>query len=1184
MTSFEPPPLPPAFGPEGEAGARRFRELFNKAAIPLCFVNKASGSLRFNACFEATFGYGSDDLPTLADWWRLAYPDPDYRRAALARCEAAIANATAGRSDLEAQEYQITCRDGSVRTMVVWGSAIDDDFLLTFYDVTEQKRVEQELRLVSFALDRVHDSAFLVDKSGTFRMVNDAACRRLGYGRDELLGRKVADVDPDYSVERWDAHWRELDEQGSLVFESEHRGRDGQITPVEISASLFTFAGEQYNLGLARDISERKRAEAEAEASLHTLRSLDRINRTIHDTRDLGAVLDGVLDDMLDIFAADRAFLLHPDEPTADSWTVPFERTRPQYPGARTLGTPVAKSREDAAWFELLDTSPGPLAFGAGSRLPLPGAAAARFGIQAILAMVLRPKLGRPWCFGLHRCAHSEGWSPADMRLFEEVGRRLTDGLTGLLADRELREQERQFRTLAENSTDVIIRYDLAGRRLYVNPAFERVNRLTASEALGRTPGEVSTMLKPLAATFTETLKEVIASGRPRTIDLSRSLDDGSLSWWLVRIVPEADADGRIRTALTIWTDISERKAAEEVQRRLNRELRAITACNQAMIRASDERALLHDVCRIICEEAGYLMAWVSYCEPGPGTLRPVAWAGDEAGYIEEALAILARHGGDAAPPVVAARTGEMDGVVDFATDARVAPWREAALRRGYRSTITLPLKAGTGVLALLTIYAGQPDAFTPEERRLLGELAGDLAFGIVALRAHAERSAAEKQIEHLAFYDLLTGLPNRRLFLDRLQHAMSGCARSGRRGALLYIDLDNFKLVNDTCGHDVGDQLLVEVARRLHGCLRDGDTTARLGGDEFVAMLEDLDAAAGEAAASARIVADKIHEALNRPYLIGGRRHHCTPSIGATLFTGHGDGSDDLLKQADIAMYQAKAAGKNTLRFFDPEMQASVAARAALEADLRHAIAGGQFILHFQPQVSRAGRILGGEALLRWQHPERGTIPPDDFIPLAEETGLILAIGQWVLGEACAVLAGWHRQAPACGLRLAINVSARQFRQPDFIDSVRQALETSGAPRGMLKLELTESVVLDNVEDTMAKMTALRRLGVGCAMDDFGTGFSSLAYLTRLPLEQLKIDQSFVRRMLDNPTDAVVARSIISLATSLGLTVIAEGVETDAQRAFLARHGCPIYQGYLFGRPMPLARFNELISGPATD
>ena len=1178
MTSSLTPPSPPAFGTEGEAGARRFRELFNKAAIPLCFVNKASGGLRFNACFEATFGYGSDEVPTLADWWRLACPDPDYRRAALARCEAAIAAADSERGELETEEYRITCKDGSVRTMVVWGSAIYDDFLLTFYDLTEQKRVEQELRLASFALDRVHDSAFLVDRSGTFRMVNDAACRRLGYAREELLGRKVADVDPDYSVERWADHWRELNEHGALVFESVHRGRDGQVVPVEISANLFTFAGEQYNLGLARDISERKRAETEAAASLHTLRSLDRINRTIHDTRDLEAVLNAVLDDMLDIFVADRAFLLYPHDPTAASWTVPFERTREGFPGARALGEPVPMSREDSDWFSLLDATWSPVLFGPGGEHPVPAAAAARFGIQVILAMVLRPKVGERWYLGLHRCTRHDAWSPADMRLFEEVGRRVTDGLTGLLAHRELREQERQFRTLAENSTDVIIRYDLEGRRLYVNPAFERVNRLTASEALGRTPGEVSTMLKPLAATFTETLKEVIASGRPRTIDLSRSLDDGSLSWWLVRIVPEADADGRIRTALTIWTDISERKAAEEVQRRLNRELRAITACNQAMIRASDERALLHDVCRIICEEAGYLMAWVSYCEPGPGTLRPVAWAGDEAGYIEEALAILARHGGDAAPPVVAARTGEMDGVVDFATDARVAPWREAALRRGYRSTITLPLKAGTGVLALLTIYAGQPDAFTPEERRLLGELAGDLAFGIVALRAHAERSAAEKRIEHLAFYDLLTGLPNRRLFLDRLQHAMTGCARSGRRGALLYIDLDNFKLVNDTCGHDVGDQLLVEVAQRLSACLRDGDTTARLGGDEFVAMLEDLDATAGEAAASARVVADKIHEALNRPYRIGERSHHCTPSVGATLFSGHGDASDELLKQADIAMYQAKSAGKNTLRFFDPEMQASVAARAALEADLRHAIADGQFILHFQPQVSRAGRILGGEALLRWQHPERGTIPPNDFIPLAEETGLILGIGQWVLAEACAVLADWHRQEPTRGIRLAINVSARQFRQPDFVDSVRVALEAAGAPRGMLKLELTESVVLDNVEDTIDKMTALRRLGVGFAMDDFGTGFSSLAYLTRLPLEQLKIDQSFVRRLLDNPTDAVVARSIITLATSLGLTVIAEGVETEAQRAFLAQHGCPIYQGYLFGRPMPLAEFRDLV------
>jgi diguanylate cyclase (GGDEF)-like protein len=437
----------------------------------------------------------------------------------------------------------------------------------------------------------------------------------------------------------------------------------------------------------------------------------------------------------------------------------------------------------------------------------------------------------------------------------------------------------------------------------------------------------------------------------------------------------------------------------------------------------------------------------------------------------------------------------------------------------------------------------------------------------------------AEARIHALAFYDELTGLPNRRLLMDRLRHAMAVSGRYDSYGAILFIDLDNFKIVNDTCGHDVGDRLLVEVAQRLNDCVRDGDTISRLGGDEFIAMLEDLSISPQEAAAQARVVARKILEALNQPYTIAGRVHHSTPSIGATLFAGSEDSVDELLKQADIAMYQAKAAGRNTLSFFDPEMQAAVAARASLEADLRQGIEERQLVLHFQPQVTAGNTVVGAEALVRWQHPERGTISPAEFIPLAEETGLILPVGQWVLAEACACLARWMTVPTTRDLSLAVNVSARQFRQPDFVTEVRKAIDEAGIPPNRLKLELTESLVIDDIEDTITKMGALKALGVGFSMDDFGTGYSSLSYLTRLPLDQLKIDQSFVRKLPNSPNDAVVVQSIITLAKSLGITVIAEGVETEAQRLFLEQHGCPLFQGYLFSRPVPLPIFEESLN-----
>ena len=599
--------------------------------------------------------------------------------------------------------------------------------------------------------------------------------------------------------------------------------------------------------------------------------------------------------------------------------------------------------------------------------------------------------------------AEANVFTSDEVRLLDELARDLAFGIAVLRArivraetEEALRESQQEFRGLVENSPDVIVRYDREGRRIYVNPQFERVNHILAKDVLGKTPAELSTRLKPLAALFTERLMAAMASRTVAKIDLTWS-DQGKPICWFVRVVPEFDAEGQVVSALTIWSDITERKLAEQ-------------------------------------------------------------------------------------------------------------------------------------------------------------------------------------EIEQLAFYDSLTKLPNRRLLVDRLHQALASSARSRRKGALLFIDLDNFKTLNDTSGHDVGDRLLIEVAHRLTTCVRDDDTIARFGGDEFIVVLEDLSENAQEAAAQAKAVGEKILSVLSQAYSIAGRTHHSTPSVGVTLFIEADESVDELLKQADIAMYQAKAAGRNMLRFFDPEMQAALAARTVMEAALRLAVLERQLVLYYQPQVDDRRGVIGAEALVRWQHPERGIVAPAQFIPLAEETGLILSIGQWVLETACARLRDWALDANFRHLDLAVNVSARQFRQADFVDQVRYALQNSAAPAERLKLELTESLVLDDVGDTIDKMHALRRLGVGFSIDDFGTGYSSLAYLTRLPLDQLKIDRSFVRNLPGNTNDAVVTQSIITLASSLGLSVIAEGVETEAQRDFLIQHGCPTCQGYLFSWPLDLAAFEQFL------
>jgi diguanylate cyclase (GGDEF)-like protein/PAS domain S-box-containing protein len=453
-----------------------------------------------------------------------------------------------------------------------------------------------------------------------------------------------------------------------------------------------------------------------------------------------------------------------------------------------------------------------------------------------------------------------------------------------------------------------------------------------------------------------------------------------------------------------------------------------------------------------------------------------------------------------------------------------------------------------------------------------------------VSLTDITERRAVEARVEQLAFYDVLTGQPNRRLFYDRLRHALAACTRSKARGALLYLDLDNFKLVNDTLGHNKGDQLLLEVSQRLNKCLRGVDTAARFGGDEFVVMLEGLDPDETTAGTQAKSIGEKILFALEQPYLLDEKHYRSSASMGVAVFGATDQSADELVKRADLAMYQAKAAGRNSLRFFSPDMQAAVTQRTELEIDLNRGIQMQQFLMYLQPQVDAQGYITGAEALLRWQHPERGMVAPLQFIALAEDTGLIVPIGEWILEAACLQLLAWAHESHTAHLTLAVNVSVRQFRQANFVDRVLSILTRTQANPKRLKLELTESILVAEVDSTIGKMAMLKAYGVGFSLDDFGTGYSSLMYLKRLPLDQLKIDQSFVRDVLTDANDAAIARTVIALAKSMGLSVIAEGVETQGQREFLAQHGCIAYQGYLFGKPLSQPAFKTLVDTAAAN
>lgn len=477
--------------------------------------------------------------------------------------------------------------------------------------------------------------------------------------------------------------------------------------------------------------------------------------------------------------------------------------------------------------------------------------------------------------------------------------------------------------------------------------------------------------------------------------------------------------------------------------------------------------------------------------------------------------------------------------------------------------------------------------ALKPEEYELRGRdgvrrciMVGGLLLDegcLLILQDQSQYKLAEEEIHRLAFYDPLTGLPNRRLLVDRLQQCLGSSRRRLRCGAVLLLDADNFKSLNDSLGLEKGDALLRQIGQRLVQLWGETVTISRYGGDDFVMLFEDLGADSVQAAAHLEGEIQRMRAALREPFSVVGQSCRVTFSVGINIFGDQDMGSDEVLRGAEMAMYQAKGQGRNTLQFFDPELQAVLRARTAMEQEMHEGLAQSQFVLHYQPQVER-GRIVGAEGLLRWKHPRRGFISPNAFIPLAEETGLIQPLGEWVLNEACRQLQAWSRLPQMQEMVLAVNVSARQFHMDQFVDQVLQAMNAHGVNPYRLKLELTESLLLSDMDDTAAKMAQLKAYGVGFALDDFGTGYSSLVYLKRLPLDQLKIDSSFVRDVLSDANDAAIARTIVALGTSLGLQVMAEGVETEAQRRFLEVHQCHAWQGFLSSPPVPVERFEALV------
>jgi len=690
-------------------------------------------------------------------------------------------------------------------------------------------------------------------------------------------------------------------------------------------------------------------------------------------------------------------------------------------------------------------------------------------------------------------------------------------------AQDHLAQMNKRLRALIEGIPDPIIFKDGGGRWLITNEPAKRLYHLHGIDWEGKTESELC-QLQPELATRYQTGQasdaQTWANGCMSLFAETVVNAEGTAQHFEVRKIPILDDDGIRQSLLIIGRDVTELRNTEDTLRI------AATAfeAQQGMVITDAQRTILQ-VNRTFTLITGYSAEEVVGQNP-----RMLASGRQSADFYARMTQAL-----------------DADGI-----------WTGELWNRHKNGTVypeSLSISAVRNDAGVTTHYVG--------------------IFSDITERIHAQA-----QIDNLAFYDPLTQLPNRRLLLDRLEQAIHASTRHTRKSALLFVDLDNFKTLNDTLGHQQGDLLLVLAAQRLKTCIHDGDTVARLGSDEFVVILENLSQDEMAAATDAEDVGTRILAAFQTNFALDEGNHHATLSIGITLFGGEAtEDRNEPLKRAELAMFQAKASGRNTLCFFEPKMQAEVTTRAALEADLREAVTRQQLLLHYQPQVVGAGRITGVEALVRWQHPQRGMVSPAAFIPLAEDCGLILPIGQWVLETACTQLAAWAANPDMAHLTMAVNVSAGQFRQANFVDTVLATLARTRANPKRLKLELTESMLVDDVQAIIAKMEALKMSGISFSLDDFGTGYSSLAYLKRLPLNQLKIDQGFVRNIVTDPNDATIAKMVVVLAESMGLSVIAEGVELQAQADFLAHLGCHAYQGYLFDKPLPLAaleaRFN---------
>ena len=869
-------------------------------------------------------------------------------------------------------------------------------------------------------------------------------------------------------------------------------------------------------LSTLTDITELKQREEQAQSSLFKLSAIERINHISLDAETVEEMLEQALEELLATFNCDRAALLYPCNPDADSFSIPYEQTRPEWPGAKAQSRSVPMGSHTSELLLISLNSPQPLCFGGQNELPVPSEIKHHFHILSQMVMTLHPKFGDPWALIIHHCTEEHLFNDEERWLFNEIGSRITNTLSNLIDLRNLRENEERYRSLVENAPDALFVLDATSHQLVdVNKNSCTLFGMRRSELLEIETYRLNPINQPnglnSAKQFQHFIDQTLAGQQPVFEWVFINTDNRRLECEVRLIQIPNNKELLVRGSII---DISERKRKEAHMRQLSRALQQTADA----ITITDKYGVIEYVNPSFEAITGYSSAEV-------------------VGQTPQILSSQ-KH-----PPEFYQKL-----------------WRTISAGETFSDTITNKKKDGT--------LFHEEKTITP-----LKDDNGNITHFIATGRDITERINTQERLLHLAHHDLLTDLPNRGSFNERLQMEVKHAHRKERRVAVLFIDLDRFKIINDTLGHDVGDQVLQTAAVRLVNGLRASDTVARLGGDEFAILLPEI-ASTDEVT----MITEKLLLELAKPLYINERELFISASIGISLYPDDSVDPRILVKHADMAMYRAKSMGRNTYRFFSAELSNRADERLTLESNLRRALEREEFCLHYQPQISfNTGRITGVEALLRWQQPGQGLTPPDQFIPILEETGLIIEVGEWVARNACQQLRHWHDAGYP--IRMAINVSSRQFNDKRLEERVQKAIQQSGVPATAIELEITESLLMQNPSRTEQTLKNFAQMGINLAIDDFGVGYSSLSYLRRFPLNTLKIDRAFVNDITTDPDDAAIITTIIAMAKALKLATVAEGVETQAQLDFLRALHCDTVQGYLFSKPVLPAEIDTLLT-----